>query len=127
MLRRARVLAAFGALAALVAACSSTAAPSGGVGGTGPVVNVGAFEFRWDPSAISVAAGKVTFHVKNGGSVEHEFEILKDDQRLGELEGLVPGLEKDLTVELPAGSYLIECRLPGHLEQGMKATLTVTP
>jgi iron uptake system component EfeO len=127
MLRRASVLVATSALAALLAACSSsTPSPSSGIGGTGPVVNVQAFEFRFDPSTISVAAGKVTFRVKNGGSAEHEFEIIKDDQPVDEIEGLVPGLQKDLTVELPAGTYSIECRLPGHLEQGMKATLTVT-
>jgi iron uptake system component EfeO len=129
MLRRASVLVGTSALAALLAACSSSSTPSSasGAGGTGPVVNVQAVDFRFDPSAISVAAGKVTFHVKNGGSAEHEFEIIKNDQPVDEIEGLVPGLEKDLTVDLPAGTYSIECRLPGHLEQGMKATLTVTP
>jgi iron uptake system component EfeO len=129
MLRRASVLVGTSALAALLAACSSssTPLPSSGAGGAGPVINVQAVDFRFDPSAISVAAGKVTFHVKNGGSAEHEFEIIKNDQPVDEIEGLVPGLEKDLTVDLPAGTYSIECRLPGHLEQGMKATLTVTP
>jgi iron uptake system component EfeO len=129
MLRRASVLLGTSALAALLAACSSssTPSPSSGAGGAGPVINVHAVDFRFDPSSISVAAGKVTFHVKNGGSAEHEFEIIKNDQPVDEIEGLVPGLEKDLTVDLPAGTYSIECRLPGHLEQGMKATLTVMP
>jgi iron uptake system component EfeO len=136
MRRRLPTMLACGVLAAVVAACSpaaSTPGPSsgfggsGGVGGRGPVVNVQAVDFRFDPSTITVAAGKVTFHVRNGGSAEHEFEIIKDGQARGEIEGLVPGLEKDLTVDLPAGAYSIECHLPGHLEQGMKATLTVTP
>ena len=129
MIRRALVLVACCALATFAAACSGTAttpSPSGGTGATGQVINVQAVDFRFDPSTISVPAGKVTFHVRNGGSAEHEFEIIKNDQTVDEIEGLVPGLEKDLTVDLPAGDYLIECRLPGHLEQGMKATLTVT-
>jgi iron uptake system component EfeO len=129
MVRRASFLLASGACVALLAACSAaggTPAQSSGVGGSGPVVNVQASEFKFDPSTISVKAGKVTFHVRNAGSAEHEFEIIKDDQAVAEIEGLVPGLEKDLPVNLAAGSYLIECRLPGHLEQGMKATLNVT-
>ena len=130
MVRRAPLLLASCAIATVLAACSSGATPapaaSSGVGGSGPVVNVQASEFKFDPSTVSVKAGKVTFHVRNAGSAEHEFEIIKDDQTVAEIEGLVPGLEKDLSVDLAAGSYLIECRLPGHLEQGMKATLTVT-
>ena len=129
MIRRAAALVASSAMAVMRVACSSTSAtppPASGAGGTGPVVNVQAADFRFDPSTISVKAGKVTFHVKNIGSAEHEFEIIKDNQAVDEIEGLVPGLEKDLTVDLPAGTYSIECRLPGHLEQGMKGTLTVT-
>lgn len=129
MLRRAPILAAL-ALGGALAACSSSSTPSpsssSGVGGTGQVVNVQAVEFRFDPSTISVPAGKVTFHVRNGGSAEHEFEIFKGEEVVDEVEGLVPGVEKDLTVDLPAATYSIECRLPGHLEQGMKAALTVT-
>ena len=112
----------------LVAACSSSSTPaaSGGVGTSGQVVNVAASEFRFDPSAITVPAGSVTFHVRNAGSVEHEFEIFKGEQAVDEIEGLVPGLEKDLSVNLAAGEYTIACKLPGHFEQGMKGTLTVT-
>jgi iron uptake system component EfeO len=129
MVRRAPGLLVACGMAVLLAACSSsgsTPTATSGVGGSGTVINVTASEFKFDPATITTPAGQVTFHVRNGGAAEHEFEILKDEQRVGEIEGLVPGLEKDLTVELPAGSYLIECRLPGHLEQGMKATLTVT-
>jgi uncharacterized cupredoxin-like copper-binding protein len=127
MFRRVLFVASPIALTAVMAACSSsTPPPSGGVGGTGNVINVQAADFRFDPSTITTAAGKVTFHVKNAGANEYEFEIFRADQAVAEIEGLVPGLEKDLTVELPAGDYRIECRLPGHLEQGMKGTLTVT-
>lgn len=130
MLRRARLPLASVLIGGVLAACSSgsgTPGPSSGVGGSGQVVNVQTSEFRFDPSSITLPAGKVTFHVRNVGSAEHEFEIFKGEEAVDEIEGLVPGLEKDLTVDLPAGTYSIECRLPGHLEQGMKATLTVTP
>jgi uncharacterized cupredoxin-like copper-binding protein len=129
VIRRALVTAACIATAVSIAACSgsSTPSPSGGVGTTGQVVNVTASEFKFDPSSITVPAGQVTFHVKNVGSVEHEFEIFKGDQAIDEIEGLVPGLEKNLAVDLQAGDYTIACKLPGHFEQGMKGTLSVTP
>ena len=104
-------------------ACS--AKPTGG--SAVPVIDVKATEFLFEPATISVNAGTVTFHVTNVGEAEHEFEILEADQVVGEIEGLVPGLEKDLTVSLAAGDYTFACRLPGHFEQGMKGTLTVTP
>jgi iron uptake system component EfeO len=132
MVRRAPVLLVSVGLIALVAACSASSTPSpssasGSVGaGSGQVINVQASDFRFDPSTITVSAGKVTFHVKNAGAAEHEFEIFKDGQPLDEIEGLVPGVEKDLTVDLAAGNYSIECHIPGHFEQGMKAMLTVT-
>jgi iron uptake system component EfeO len=127
MVRRVPVRAQVAVLGLTLAACSGAQpSVSGGIGSTGNVVNVTASEFRFDPATISVKTGRTTFHVRNSGSQEHEFEVVKGDQEFGEIEGLVPGLEKELSVELPAGDYTIVCRLPGHLEQGMKATLTVT-
>jgi high-affinity iron transporter len=122
------------ALAVLLAGCSSTgsgasAAPAGS--GTAPVgdgetVEVAASEYKFDPSTITVPAGTVNFHVTNAGSEEHEFEIFKGDQVVDEVEGLVPGLDRTLTVDLEAGDYTFVCKLPGHEEAGMKGTLTVT-
>jgi iron uptake system component EfeO len=67
----------------------------------------------------------VTFKVKNTGVAQHEFEIFQGSQVIDEIEGLVPGLEKELKVDLAPGDYTIVCKLPGHEEAGMKATLTV--
>jgi iron uptake system component EfeO len=92
---------------------------------TSGTVNVGAKEFAYHPAAIAVKAGTVTFKVKNTGVAEHEFEIFQGSQVIDEIEGLVPGLEKELKVDLAPGDYTIVCKLPGHEEAGMKATLTV--
>jgi uncharacterized cupredoxin-like copper-binding protein len=43
-----------------------------------------------------------------------------------EIEGLVPGLTKDLTLTLAAGEYTFFCKLSGHDQLGMKGTITVT-
>jgi plastocyanin len=125
--RRAFAAVSTAAMALVVGACSGAgASPTGGVGSTTSAINVTATEFKFEPSTISVQAGRVTFHVTNAGMQEHEFEIFKGDKALGEIEGLVPGIEKNLSVDLVQGAYTYECRLPGHLEQGMKGSLTVT-
>jgi plastocyanin len=116
-----------------VAGCTS-GSPTASPAGTGAVpstaagspILVSTREFAFDPSTLTVVAGAVTFHVKNVGSQTHEFEILRGEQVVDEVEDLVPGLEKDLTVTLEAGDYTYVCRLPGHEESGMKGTLTVT-
>ena len=71
-------------------------------------------------------AGEVTFRVRNAATEEHEFEIFQGETVVDEIEGLVPGLTKDLTVTLAAGDYTFMCKLNGHDQLGMKGTLTVT-
>ena len=128
--RRAVPLALSLAAATLLAACGNaggsaapaTAVPSG-------IVTVQASDpsgaYTFTPSALSVPAGAVTFSVRNAGSEEHEFEIFKGDQVVDEIEGLVPGLTKELKVTLAAGEYTFVCKLNGHDLAGMKGTLTV--
>ena len=115
------------AIAAAIAACggsgASVAPPTPVSSG---VIAVEAKEYTFTPSTVTVPAGAVTFAVKNAGNEEHEFEIFKGETVVDEIEGLVPGLTKDLTVTLEAGDYTFVCKLAGHEEQGMKGTLTVT-
>lgn len=118
--------------AALIAACGGTT-PTSGPGATGPAATlpagtyaVEAKNYSFTPSTISVPAGEVTFQVTNAGTEEHEFEIFKGDTVVDEIEGLVPGLTKDLTVTLAAGDYQFKCLLNGHDQLGMTGTLTVT-
>jgi len=116
-----------------LAACGLAACTTGGstpsssaAGVSSPAIAIGAREFAFDPSTLTVAAGSVSFHVTNTGAQTHEFEILRGDQVIDEVEDIVPGLERDLTVTLEAGDYVYVCKLPGHEESGMKGTLTVT-
>ena len=114
-------------LSTLLAACGGAAAslgpatpvPSG-------VIAVEAKDFAFTPSAISVPAGAVTFSIRNAGSQQHEFELLRGDQVVDEVEGMVPGLTKDATINLEPGEYTFVCKLNGHDQLGMKGTLTVT-
>lgn len=120
------------ALAFVLAACSgsgSTAtsgASSATSAGADDSVTVSAHEYKFDPPSLSVPAGAVTFAVTNNGNEEHEFEIFKGETVVDEIEGLVPGLTRNLPVTLEAGDYTYVCKLAGHDQLGMKGTLTVT-
>ena len=115
--RPALVAAVAGVLTLAVAACGSTegsiepaasgSAPSGAPG----TIAVQTSEYAFAPASITVPAGEVTFSVSNVGAVEHEFEIFEGDQVVDEVEGLVPGLNRDLTVTLEPGAYTFVCKL----------------
>ena len=135
--RLARVPVVIVALGALLAACGGSGASTGptaangatpGPGSTAAAaaIAVEAKEYSFTPSALTAPAGSVTFTLRNAGTEEHEFEIFKGETVVDEIEGLVPGLTKDLTVTLEAGSYTFMCKLNGHDQLGMKGTLTVT-
>jgi len=111
--------------AILVAACGGGTVASAPPPPSGVVV-VEAKEYQFTPKTLTVSAGKVTFYVRNAGNVEHEFELFKGDQVVDEVEGLVPGLAKNLTVTLEPGEYTFMCKLSGHDQLGMKGILTVT-
>jgi iron uptake system component EfeO len=115
------------ATAAALAACSAGAGSGAPAAPSGPVIEVAASDYAFDPSAISLAPGAVTFRVENVGAEEHEFEIFEGDTVVDEIEGLVPGLTKELTVTLGAGRYTFVCKLADHEERGMTGTLTVAP
>ena len=111
-----------------LAACGGTAPasvapPRSGVVAVQASDSTGAYTFT--PSTLNVPAGSVTFSVRNAGNEEHEFEIFKAESVVEEIEGLVPGLTKELTVTLAAGEYTFVCKLNGHDLAGMKGTLTV--
>ena len=95
-----------------------------------------------------VAAGSVTFHVKNLSKMYiHEMVVIpvadakvtlpyddatkriKEDElkSLGEVSELKPGKSGDLTVTLAPGTYRLICNVPDHFHHGMWADLTVTP
>jgi high-affinity iron transporter len=125
IIRRSAAVSSAVVLVLLLAACGggpavSVAPPPSGV------VAVVAAEYAFTPSTLSVPAGEVRFWVRNGGSAEHEFEIFKGETVVDEIEGLVPGLAKELKVTLEPGEYTFVCKLNGHDQLGMKGTLTVT-
>jgi len=85
-------------------------------------------EFKYDPSTLSVPAGKVTFWLVNSGSVAHDL-IIRDsnNNRVAASELISAGDSLAFTVDnLDAGQYTFFCDQPGHEQSGMKGKLTVT-
>jgi iron uptake system component EfeO len=77
-----------------------------------------------DPEEISTAAGPTTFHVENDGSAAvTEFEVLQGDRILGEVENVIPGVDRTFTLTLEAGQYVSYCPGGDDFERG---TITVT-
>ena len=124
----ARLAALTASTVVILAACGGSnpsAAPSRGPLASGSIA-VEASDYKFTPSTLTVPEGTTTFVITNAAGQEHEFEIFLDDTVIDEIEGLVPGLTKELPVTLLPGEYTFVCKLNGHDLQGMKGTLTVT-
>lgn len=142
--RRGVVAFAVCGLAVLLSGC-----PQGGVGGT--VVDVDLAEFSVTPETATAPSGLVTFRVRNGGAVAHEFAVIKTDlapdalpteengsyeedgegtELLDEIEGINPGRTENLTLTLEAGNYVLICNMVNqgfvHYALGMRTAFTVT-
>jgi uncharacterized cupredoxin-like copper-binding protein len=92
----------------------------------------------------STAAGKISFDIRNDGTMTHEFEIFRTDlapdalptdgdvvdggglPAIDEIEDVAPGTSAQLNVDLSPGSYVMICNLPGHYSKGMHSGFTVT-
>ena len=71
-------------------------------------------------------AGTSTFAITNAGSKVTEFYVYAPGDRvMGEVENIVPGLTRDVIVELPAGTYEAACK-PGMIGKGIRNPLTVS-
>lgn len=130
-----------------VGAGAAGAAPEAKKKGTPVLVEVGDTAGTKAPmtmtvSPASVKAGKVTFTVKNSGTVIHEFLIVKTDipydqipvvknrhsesAAVGEIGNIGKGKTKSGTFKLKAGNYVLDCNIAKHYGLGMRAAFTVT-
>ena len=91
----------------------------------------------------TVKAGKVTFTMKNTGTIEHEMIVIKTDtpvdqlkvqadhrvseaDSVGEVSETKAGATKSVTLDLEPGNYALVCNIAKHYEMGMYAALKVT-
>jgi uncharacterized cupredoxin-like copper-binding protein len=101
----------------VIAACGVC----GALAGNSAVVTVAMADFAYALSPRTVAAGPMTFQVKNVGAVQHDFEIVGH----GKTAVLDAGGTEDMHIVLPPGTYEYRCTVPGHAEAGMKGMLEV--
>ena len=93
-------------------------------------------------SVRTVPAGKVTFVVRNAGTMKHGFVVIKTNRAPGALpmrgqraseagaKGKIgefaAGSTKRLTLTLAPGKYVLLCNLPGHYKRGQFVGITAT-
>ena len=75
------------------------------------------------PAKLTIKAGPTNFKVTNTGSGDvSEFEIMSGDRILGEIENVAPGLNKEFSLTLKAGTYTTYC--PGGSDDKGKLVVT---
>ena len=95
--------------------------------GAAKTVQIQEKEFKILPASLKVAAGKVTFAVKNVGKIQHDLAISGPKVTGPKKTALIAaGGSAKLVVTLGKGKYTLYCAVPGHEQLGMKATVTVT-
>lgn len=88
-------------------------------------VSVELKEYEIIPDEIEAAAsgGKVTFAVKNTGTLEHDFTVEGyEDQKIAINKA---GDSASGSMTLAPGEYVTYCSVPGHRDMGMEGTMTV--
>lgn len=112
-------LAAVAALATALTVVGGAAARPSVV--TATTVHVTAKDFFFRLSTKTVRHGRVTFVIKNGSSVVHNFEIAGHKSKM-----IGPGKTTSLTVTLKRGRFPYKCTVDSHAQLGMKGVLRVT-
>jgi iron uptake system component EfeO len=129
-MRKTLVATALAVAVPFLAACTENADPkSGGAadGGNPRALSVESTDDACDVSAAEAPAGTLTFDVTNTGSQVTEFYLLGEDglRIVSEVENIGPGLNREMTVNAPAGGYFTACK-PGMKGEGIRAGFTVT-
>ena len=114
--------------APFLAACTDNPDSGDGDGGSDArALSVESSDDACDVSAAEAPAGTLTFDVTNTGTEVTEFYLLGEDglRIVAEVENIGPSLNRELTVNAPAGSYITACK-PGMTGEGIRADFTVT-
>jgi len=127
------------ALALLVATCANPAAEAP----TGSQVVAELADSKITVNVQSVKAGTIKIGVRNLGTMEHSFVVLKtdllqdklpvdgasakakEDGKVGEIPSIPAGKSAAVTVELTPGKYVFICNIAGHYQLGMHTGFTV--
>jgi uncharacterized cupredoxin-like copper-binding protein len=136
-----RVVAALAALALVIVTCAQPAADAP----AGSQVVAEMADYKITLNVPSVKAGSVKIGVRNLGTMEHSFEVIKtdlapdklptdaasakakEDGKVGEIKSIPAGKSASVTIDLAPGKYVFICNVPGHYQLGMHTGFTVEP
>lgn len=76
--------------------------------------------------SLTAKAGKVTIEFTNTSPVPHDVAVASGSKQLGVTPLFSGGGTKSLSLTLAKGTYSFYCTVPGHRQQGMEGTLTVS-
>jgi iron uptake system component EfeO len=127
-MRKTLAVTALAVAAPFLAACTENADGGGAADGGNPrALSVESSDDACKVSAASAPAGTLTFNVTNTGSQVTEFYLLGEDglRIVSEVENIGPSLNREMTVNAPAGKYFTACK-PGMKGEGIRADFTVT-
>ena len=134
-----RFVPALMALALLAAACAGPAAEAP----AGSQVVAELADTKVTVNVPSIKAGKIKIGVRNLGTMEHSFEVLKtdlppdklpvdgasakakEDGKVGEIPSIPAGKSAAVTLDLTPGKYVFICNIAGHYQIGMHTGFTV--
>ena len=134
-----RVVPALMALALFDTACAGPAAEAP----AGSQVVAELADTKITVNVPSVKAGKIKIGVRNLGTMEHSFEVLKtdlppdklpvdgasakakEDGKVGEIPSIPAGKSAAVTLDLTPGKYVFICNIAGHYGLGMHTGFTV--
>jgi iron uptake system component EfeO len=116
-------------LLAVTAAAALTACGDDDSGGDAPKdgkIVVTASDTECKVGRTEADAGPVRFTITNKGSKVTEFYVYASGDRvMSEVENIVPGISRDMIVELPAGTYETACK-PGMAGKGIRGAFKVS-
>ncbi len=104
-----------------VATGGTPAAPAAAAGST--AVSIGEYDLYFEPADVTIPANTdVQVTLTNNGALEHNWDVLGTSFKT-QIAG--NGAVETITVNLAAGSYDVQCDVPGHAAAGMVGVLTV--
>ena len=127
------------ALALLAVACAGPAAEAP----SGSQVVAELADYKITVNVPSVKAGSIKIGVRNLGTMEHSFEVLKtdlapdklpvdgasakaiEDGKVGAIPSIPAGKSAAVTLDLTPGKYVFICNVAGHYQLGMRTSFTV--
>ena len=137
----------------VLAACGPSSASSGAAGSSSQAITIKGSEFKFDPKELTFKAqSPVSLTFQNTGTVDHELDLtampasnvtvdiskagnipadkkstIQSDAQAGKVFAYAAAGGQMTVTFTPtkAGTYALECNLPGHKEAGMTGSAVV--